>query len=88
VRQEKALSHTNTKLKFQGNQAGWVFAHNTKGENVWSFYASDSFIGVSPVPLEDEKFLYFLSGNGRLYSSCKESGQSSLDNFYRAKSFF
>ena len=45
-------------------------------------------MGVSATPQEDEKFLYFLSGNGRLYSLYKNSGELHWVTFLEQKISF
>lgn len=79
---------SNTSLKFAGTEAGWIYAFNKNKEVIWSFYADESFMGVSATPQEDEKFLYFLSGNGRLYSLYKNSGELHWVTFLEQKISF
>jgi hypothetical protein len=72
-------------LSFLGTQSGWVYGISKDQKPLWSFYANESFIGVTQKPLEDESFIYFLSGNGRLYSLYKKTGTLHWSAFYDKK---
>lgn len=79
------ISSLATPSSFEGNGSGWMYAFDKNKKIIWSFYANESFIGVTPKPLEDENFIYFLSGNGRLYSLYKKSGTLRWTAFYDKK---
>lgn len=79
------ISSLPTPSSFEGSESGWVFASNKNKEILWSFYANESFTGVSKKPLEDENFIYFLSGNSRLYCVYKKNGRLQWVNSLRQK---
>jgi outer membrane protein assembly factor BamB len=85
------ISNLPSPSSYEGKGSGWIYAFDKSKSLLWSFYANESFIGVTPKPLEDETFIYFLSGNGRLYSLYKKSGTLRWSAFYDKKlslSFF
>jgi hypothetical protein len=82
VRPLPEFSNSPTPLNFEGKGSGWIFAFDKDKNLLWSFYANESFIGVTAKPVEDENFIYFLSGNGRLYSLYKRTGKLRWSAFY------